>query len=221
MNKSMTRRTFLCNAGALGLGLSAPSIFAAQDGEEGGPARSGFEMPFKEHSAVPGDRVKILEVVSLSCPSCREYHSLISGWATTLPKRWSFGHLPVITEDRGTMLEAMIVMAVQSYPPSHRDGLMEIAYRVAQSETPPRSAREWINALARFGYRDFAPHLQRLPKTGPREILARLSAYDITGTPTIVVGGRYSFTPDNAGGDKKLFIELANAVVSKAMLGIA
>lgn len=215
----MNRRDFLMGmAGFLAIPMARANEGMIPMGQAAIPARAGQEIkPYREVDLVYADRNSVLFGISFNCPHCRAYDSVMASWGASLPVGYlAYDRLPLVY-DKPSMMAAAAYYA-------HK-----------------RAVRGDFGAVNAFMGRAFEaiqdkggdmldPVLWRKASGRPIDIKAvqdeavqaarRVVQYDIKHSPSLVVGGRYVATPNDAGGRDDLFMQLANGLVSMALIDL-
>ena len=191
------------------------------------PVVATENMPFQTVTPYSqADTRKIIVFMKYDCPYCRQYHPSLAYWAKNIPPGYSIEFSPVleqgadgkITQD--TMVPFVIYQGLESAGATN-DQLMsfsEAAYAIEQDTHTINDKSAWIKAgdLSGVAPKTIAKGLQTA-KISFSGVAARQEHYHPVATPTIVVCGKYMFTPDNAGGIPAEFLQLLNGTLSKCL----
>lgn len=203
----MKRRDFLFSAAAASAACVFPGVSAAQS----------EALPYRE-VRVSGDGLRTLVFFAFSCPECRRHHQALQEWSETLPRAMSFEFVPVVVADHDHMLAARAWYAAKLVAPTRMGQFAEAVYaQVHDLNNPISSPSTWIAAARAARLSDFTAAWAKVPVSAIELAANRLAQYAITETPSMAIGGRYVITPDNVNGDARLFIALANGLVSKQL----
>ena len=175
------------------------------------------------------DATAVVEFFKFDCPFCRNYHQLLSHWGSTLPAPLHFEYAPVLEGDAsGGVLKknAIGYLAFQDALVSSQRNMdkvsvfMTAAYDIEQ-DSPGLIANPsaWMDAARSAGIssQSFMANW-RGGEPGINAAIARQTHYALKSTPTLIICGKYAITPDNTRGDEGLFMQLANATVSKCLI---
>jgi len=216
----MARRTFIKALSALPVGMIAGSTFAQSNPTGRNNAQSSTPaLPYSEITpTVIGETKKVHAIIAFTCPVCAKYHNMLTGWGNSLPRAFSFDLIPVV-DSKDSMITTAVWLAMKKVAPERLPALGAALFRVVQERglSPTTSQTQFWNAV--FKETGVAPGFDKELKAVRQEDLKRLANlvqnYQITATPSIAICGRYVITPDNTNGDERLFISLANGLVSK------
>jgi thiol:disulfide interchange protein DsbA len=170
--------------------------------------------PAQPTSVAPG-KVEVVEVFWYACPHCFVLEPKLEGWAhagkpayvdlVLLPATWN--------STLKTHARVFYTMQLLGKPNLHAEIWREINMKGNRLDTPESIAafftsRGVSNADFQKAFQGFAidSKLMRAEDLNRR--------YKITGTPTIVVNGKYVTDVAMAGGEDKLF-EVINALAAK------
>lgn len=178
-----------------------------------------LKLPFKVVDRVPGEEKKVSIFFSAFCSFCAEYHRTLANWGGSLPADWSARFIPIITADREDTMAAIAYYAVALSDPGKLIDFMEMTYQIMTiDKSQANNPRIWSDIAQRAGVSRFESSVRLVSKSMIMIAAEKTVRYAISETPTVGIAGRYTVSPENAGGDKKEFIKLLNGVVSKAMI---
>lgn len=172
------------------------------------------------------DESRVIVFFKFSCPICRSYHLALEHWARTLPKQISFQFYPVLEGDGESAQisdesarASMFFWAVErAGTEDERTAFATGAYSLVQDSRAGNNANSWKDAVLNAGVSrqqfNSAIGVER-PVWASR--VERQMHYQPTGTPTMVICGRWMITPDSTAGNQNMFMQLANGLVSKCM----
>lgn len=203
----MKRRAFLSS---VTLGAHFLSLFLAREA-------SAEVQPYREvHVAADAKRVFVF--FSFSCSACRLYHHTLEEWGKSLPSALSFEFIPVVVPDAEHVLAARGWYAARIAAPSRLSLFADALYSQIHDAKKSLSRPEtMLSAAKTAGIPGFANAWTKVSESAIRTAAELLAQYQITETPSMAIGGRYVITPNNANGDEKLFIALANGLASKQL----
>lgn len=203
----MKRRAFLFSAAISAIAVGLPRAQAAQSDA----------LPYRE-VRVPGDAKQVFVFFSFTCTACRAHHYSLQEWGNSLPAALSFEFIPVVIPDAEHVLAARGWYAARLVAPSRLSQFADAMYSQIHDFKRSLSRPEtMLSAAKAAGISGFTEAWTKVPETTIRTAAERLAQYRITETPSMTIGGRYVITPDNANGDEKLFIALANGLASKQL----
>lgn len=214
----MLRRDVLRNALVLGAAAVVLPKIALAAGASVPPAHS----PFAEVGPFAADGKKVWAFFDFECSNCRDLHVTLANWGASLPKgKMVMEFSPIVTmEPRKVAAVRGFEAAKRIATPQQLNRLMEGIYNLVQ--THGRSldnAETWRSALKYAGIPEsaFVEQWGRVSSADVDRYARRMVEYNVRATPALGIGGRFVITPDNASGNMRLFIDLANGLTSKAI----
>jgi thiol:disulfide interchange protein DsbA len=213
---------------------SAPATPFVDDGKwvEG---KNYFTIDPAQPTGVP-DKIVVTEAFSYACPACNQFHSTADQLASSLPAGAVMTYLPVsFRPDENFPLFQRAYFAAKALGVADKtyDAMFDAVWKTGElasddlttGRPKPQSAWPTIDDIAKF-YAKYG--------VDPKEFVAvansfsintqmkraddMVKAYAVDGTPTIIVNGKYRFTPGDAGGYAQS-IELTKWLVSKEAAG--
>jgi protein dithiol oxidoreductase (disulfide-forming) len=182
------------------------------------------------------DKIVVTEAFSYACPACNAFHTSADQLAKTLPADAVMAYLPVsFRPDENFPLFQRAYFAAKALGVAEKtqDAMFDAVWKTGELSSDdlttgrpkPQSAWPTLDDVAKF-YAKYG--------VDPKEFVAvansfsintqmkraddMVKAYGVEGTPTIIVNGKYRFTPGDAGGYGQS-IELAKWLVSKEAAG--
>jgi len=214
----MLRRDVLRNALVLGAAAVVLPKVALAAGASVPPAHS----PFTEVGPFAADGRKVWAFFDFECPNCRDLHVTLANWGSSLPKgKMVMEFSPIVTmEPRKVAAVRGFEAAKRIASPQQLNRLMEGIYNLVQTHGRTLdNAETWRSALKYAGIPEsaFVEQWGRVSSADVDRYARRMVEYNVRATPALGIGGRFVITPDNASGNMRLFIDLANGLTSKAM----
>ena len=163
-----------------------------------------------------GAQIEVIEVFSYACPHCAHLEPTMAAWRKTIPKNVKFTALPAIFHESWAAYARAYYAAEQlKIIEKTHDALFKALY---EQNKQFNSVEDMANWFAGYGVtaKQFtdaftAPgmeaKLKRVVELTPR--------YEVSGTPTLVVDGKYSFDVSSAGGTEKV-TALLDFLIQKA-----
>lgn len=168
---------------------------------------------------VPSDRRAVRYFFSYDCAFSRKYDQTLTKWGETLPKPLKFVRVPVITERVESAFSAVAYYTVLRKMPNRINDFQLQMYKLVQDERKSLTAFEtYAEAVYRIGgdVKMFAEEYENIANAKFVNNASLLGAqYQVSHTPTIGVGGKYSFTSEVISPEKGDIIHLSNVIVSK------
>jgi thiol:disulfide interchange protein DsbA len=195
-----------------------------------------FRIEPAQPKATSTDRIEVTEVFSYGCPACNQFHPVVGQLAASLPSDAVMAYLPAsfIPQENWPMLQrAYFAAKALGVADKCNDAMYDAVWKSGE-----------LSAMNQAGNglkpRDALPTIEDAAKVyakcgaDPKEFVAvansfsintqmkraddLIKAYGVTGTPTVIVNGKYRFDVGDAGGYPQT-IELANWLVSKEAAG--
>jgi protein dithiol oxidoreductase (disulfide-forming) len=194
-----------------------------------------FTIEPAQPTGIP-DKIVVTEAFSYACPACYQFHTTIDELARSLPSNAVMTYLPVsFRPDENFPLFQRAYFAAKALGVADKtsDAMFDAVWKsgelsnrdLATDQPKPQSQWPTIEDIAKF-YAKYG--------VDPKEFVAvansfsvntqikraedMTKAYGVDSTPTIIVNGKYRFTPANAGGAPQS-IELTKWLVAKEAAG--
>ncbi|HWT15715.1 MAG TPA: thiol:disulfide interchange protein DsbA/DsbL [Patescibacteria group bacterium] len=161
-----------------------------------------------------GDKVEVVEVFSYACIHCAHFEPQVKAWKAKMPANVEFSYLPAIFNPSWEVFArayyAAEVLGIAEK--AHQDlfdgihvrrdvrNLDDIAKIYAKHG---KTEQQFVDATKSFGVE---MKINRAKQMVPR--------YQVDGTPTLVVNGKYRVTGGSAGGADKVF-DVVNFLIAK------
>ncbi|QAU24735.1 thiol:disulfide interchange protein DsbA/DsbL [Dyella sp. M7H15-1] len=213
---------------------SAPATPFVDDGKwvEG---KNYFTIEPAQPTGIP-DKIVVTEAFSYACPACNAFHTSADQLARSLPSNAVMTYLPVsFRPDENFPLFQRAYFAAKALGVADKtyNAMFDAVWKTGElasddlttGRPKPQSAWTTLDDVAKF-YAKYG--------VDPKEFVAvansfsintqmkraddMVKVYGVEGTPTIIVNGKYRFTPGDAGGYAQS-IELAKWLVSKEAAG--
>jgi thiol:disulfide interchange protein DsbA len=217
----------------------APSAPPAQPFVDDGKWVEGknyFRIEPAQPKATSTDKIEVTEVFSYGCPACNQFHPIVEKLAASLPADAVMAYLPAsfIPQENWPMLQrAYFTAKVLGVADKGNDAMYDAVWKSGELSAmnptgtglKPRDALPTIEDAAKVYAKYGADPKEFVAVANSFSINTQMKraddlikAYGVTGTPTIVVDGKYRFDVSSAGGYPQA-IELANWLVSKEAAG--
>lgn len=161
------------------------------------------------------DKIEVIEVFSYACIHCAHFNPLVEKWRKTMPANASFSYLPAVFGRADWEVFARAYYAAEALgiaEKAHQDvfdgiwvrknvkTLEDVAKVIAKYG---KTEQQFIAAAKSFAMQ---AKINRSKQQVPR--------YQVDGTPTVLVAGKYRVTGTSAGGLDKVF-DVVNFLVAK------
>lgn len=188
--KSLILRTVA--VASLGAGLA----FAAAGHAQTGPGYVTVEPVQPSDTA---GKVEVLEFFAYSCPHCATMEPMVARWAQSLPENVVVKHVPVAFNAGMADLQKLYFSLEALDRLDLHSKVFEAIHREHQRIYNFKAIAEWVEtqgvdpkqfeaAFNSFGINNKVARANELAKT-----------YNIEGTPSLAVGGRYVTSPSMTG----------------------
>lgn len=153
-----------------------------------------------------GDNVEVLEVFNYACPHCGHLDPVIEKWHQTKPKQAELRYLPAVWQKPAWPEYAAVYYTAEKLgvvDKSHH-ALMDLMY--VQNKAPKD-----LNEIAAF-FTQFGVTAEQFtttfssPEIGEKlkNAAQAIGKYEVEGTPTLIVDGRWRFDVTSAGGPENI-----------------
>jgi thiol:disulfide interchange protein DsbA len=182
------------------------------------------------------DKIEVTEVFSYGCPACNAFHPIVNELAKGLPANAVMAYLPAsfIPQENWPMLQrAYFAAQALGVAEQGNDAMYDAVWKSlalsamnpAGTGLKPKDALPTIadaaKVYAKFGAdpKEFVAVANSFSvNTKMKRADELVKAYGVTGTPTLVIDGKYRFDVSSAGGYPQA-IELAKWLVAKEAAG--
>jgi len=195
-----------------------------------------FRIDPAQPKAVATDKIEVVEVFSYACPACNSFHIAMDQIEKSLPADAVVHYLPAAfrpDENWPLYQRAFYAAEALGVRAKTQDAMFDATWKTGETATydlstgrpKPKGAWPTIEDIAKF----YAKH-----GVDPKEFVAvansfsvntkmkqaddLIKAYGVPGTPTIVVDGKYRFSPSDVGTVQRA-IELTQWLVAKEAAG--
>lgn len=154
-----------------------------------------------------------------TCPYGAKYDEQMSSWGKSLPSKFKYVRVPVITQEPNSMIGAKAYYAAWQTDKSKIDLFQKHAYNLIQVQgKDPSDKWTYFEAAKKAGMNTQIFTAQfGTDKSGLliKNAVILGVKYQITSTPTLTIGGIYTLNPEPIAESKTSFIDFANAMASK------
>lgn len=165
-----------------------------------------------------GDRIEVLEIFSYACSHCGTLDPILEAWEKSKPEAAELRLLPAVWQNPGWVEYAAayftaekLGVAKQSHHP-----LMKLLWA---DRKPPADLDAVAEFYTQFGVKaDEFKALMQSPEINAKlqEAANVVRAYEVGGTPTLVIDGRWRFDMASSGGPEQV-PALIDFLVQKAL----
>ena len=183
----------------------------------------------------PG-KIEVTEVFSFGCPACNQFHTTADQIAKSLPSDAVMNYLPSnMRPDENWTIYQRAYFAAQALGVADKsyDAMFDATWKTGETATydlaagrpKPRAAWPTIETLAKFYAKYGVDPKEFLAVANSFAVNTKMAqadqlqkAYGVEETPTMIINGKYRFTPVTAGGYPQT-VELTQWLVSKIAAG--
>ncbi|HTV84906.1 MAG TPA: thiol:disulfide interchange protein DsbA/DsbL [Dyella sp.] len=194
-----------------------------------------FTIEPAQPTGIP-DKIVVTEAFSYACPACYQFHTTADQLAQSLPSGVVMNYLPVsFRPDENFPLFQRAYFAAKAMGVADKtyDAMFDAIWKsgelasddLATGRPKPQSAWPTIEDVAKFYAKYGVDPKQFVAVANSFSVNTQMKraddmvkAYGVDATPTIIVNGKYRFTPGDAGGYAQS-IELTKWLVAKEAAG--
>ena len=163
-----------------------------------------------------GAQIEVLEVFSYACAHCAHLEPTMEKWRKAIPKNAKFTALPAIFHESWAAYARAYYAAEQLNIVEKTHGpLFKAIYEQKKQFSNVADMASWYAAYGvtakQFTDAFTAPGMEAKLK----RVMALTPRYEVAGTPTLIIDGKYSFDVTSAGGIDKV-AALLNFLIEKA-----
>ena len=216
---------------------AAPAVTAAPFVDDGKwvAGKNYFVIDPAQPTSHPG-KIEVTEVFSYGCPACNAFHSTVDRIAKSLPAGAVMNYLPASfrpDENWPVYQRAFYAAQVLGLVDKTQDAMFDAVWKSGELSTydlkgsglKPKEAWPTIDDIARFYAKYGADPKEFVGIANSFTVNTRMKraddlikAYGVTGTPTIIVDGKYRLDTTSAGSYAQT-IELTQWLVAKEAAG--
>ncbi len=216
---------------------AAPAVAAAPFVDDGKwvAGKNYFVIDPAQPTSHPG-KIEVTEVFSYGCPACNAFHSTVDRIAKSLPADAVMNYLPASfrpDENWPVYQRAFYAAQVLGLVDKTQDAMFDAVWKSGELSTydlkgnglKPKEAWPTIDDIAKF-YAKYGADPKEFVgiadsftvNTQMKRADDLIKAYGVTGTPTIIVDGKYRLDTSSAGSYAQT-IELTQWLVAKEAAG--
>ncbi|RDS79419.1 thiol:disulfide interchange protein DsbA/DsbL [Dyella monticola] len=182
------------------------------------------------------DKIVVTEAFSYACPACNAFHTTMDQIEKSLPSNAEVTYLPVAfrpDENFPLFQRAYYTAKALGVAEKAHDAMFDAVWKSGElasddlttGRPKPQSAWPTIDDVAKF-YAKYGVDPKQFVavansfsiNTQMKRAVDLVKAYGVDATPTIIVNGKYRFTPGDAGGYAQS-VELTKWLVAKEAAG--
>jgi thiol:disulfide interchange protein DsbA len=185
---------------------------------------------------IPTDKIEVVEVFSYACPACNAFHGTMDQIEKSLPSNAVVHYLPAAfrpDENWPVYQRAFFAAEALGVRAKAHDAFFDATWKTGETATydlstgqpKPKGAWPTIDDIAKF-YATFGADPKEFVavansfsvNTKMKQADDLMKAYGVGGTPTIVVDGKYRFSPSDVHTAQRA-IDLTQWLVAKEAAG--
>jgi len=203
-------------------------------GKEAAPWIEGkhfFLIVPAQPTSLPKGKVEVTEVFSYGCPVCDRFRPFMLELKKSLPANAVMNYLPasfVPSEDWPMFQRAYLTAQILGVADKAHEAMFDAVWKTGElgildpngrlkARMPTiEDAARFYNRTTGVSVRDFVAAAQSMgvdTKVGQAENL--VMRYHVSGTPTMIVNGKYRLDIPSAGGKPEQLVELVKWLVAK------
>lgn len=182
-------------------------------------------------TSAPAGKVEVVEVFSYGCPACNKFYPIIEKLRAALPKNVAWRYVPAswhVEEDWKVFQRAFFAADSLGIVDQTHARIFDAIWKSGELATMDQTTGRLKSPMPSLA--DVAQYYEKIAKLKPgsfleaahsfsvdarmREADDQIRAWQVDGTPTLVVNGKYRLTASSAGGTDQ-FIALAQYLVKK------
>jgi len=164
-----------------------------------------------------GNKVEVIEVFSYGCIHCAHFQPTVDEWKKKMPAGAAFSYMPAF-------FQPTFALFGRAYYTAEVLGVAEKAHAdlfkaIFVEQKPLHSMDDIANWYAQYGVKadDFVKTSTSFAvETKVNRANQMVKSYNVDGTPSIVVAGKYRVTGASAEGYDKLF-DVVNFLIAKEL----
>ena len=160
-------------------------------------------------------RVEVVEVFSYACIHCYTFEPYIEAWRAKLDDGVAFRRVPAVFSPQWAEFARMFYAAEQlGVLEQVHGGIFEAVHERGQNLLDRSVSARFFANTADVDGEDFEAALTSFSVQGQvQRALAAGKAYGITGTPSMVVNGKFRIDSKMAGGTYQAMLEVASFLI--------
>lgn len=147
------------------------------------------------------DTIEVIEFFWYGCPHCNRFRPHIERWKASRPEDVDFRHMPAVLSPRWeTHAKAFFAASIMGELDTFHGAMFDALHRDRRKLDSATEIGEFVESLGIDGERFVATMQSFAVDSRIRRVKSLQRAYGITGTPTVVIDGRYRTSGRIAAG---------------------
>lgn len=147
------------------------------------------------------DTIEVIEFFWYGCPHCDAFRPHIEEWKESIPPGVDFRHMPAVLSPRWEIhAKAFFAARIMDVLDTFHGAMFDAIHREGKQLDNASAIGRFAASLGLDGERFVATMNSFAVDTKLRRVKSLQRAYGITGTPTVVIDGRYRTSGSVAGG---------------------
>lgn len=202
--------------GALVLGLLlATSCDAQMLLEKYQPGVHYFAIDPPQPMSPAGDKVEVIEVFSYACPHCATFEPVVSAWRKRMPATAKFDYLPAAWNPQWeTFARVYYAAEALGIADKTHDAFFKALHLERRQFASLEDIAQWHAGYGVTAEAFLAATKSFAVETKVGRSRQMVPRWQVDGTPSVVVAGKYRVTGESAGSYDKVF-EVVDFLVAK------
>ena len=171
--------------------------------------------------ATASDKIELAEAFSYMCSHCNTFEPYISAWMKRKPENVEFRRIPVVFGRGSWELYARgyVTAELMNVPEAAHGAMMD---RLWKEKSIMRSMDELADFYSQFGIEKdkfLATSTSFAVETQLKKDQLQVQSYGVTGTPTLILGGKYRIAGSAAVPSFDVMLDVADFLIAKESAG--
>lgn len=197
-----------------GAALAISSLFGLTAHAEPVAGQQYVELSSPVPVSQPG-KIEVVELFWYGCPHCYQFESTLNPWIKQLPDDVNFIRIPALFGGLWNVHgQAFITLDMMKVEHEVHDAVFNAIHQEKKKLGTPEEFADFVTTQG-VDRDAFLKTFNSFAVKGQMEKAKKLAmAYQITGVPVMIVGGKYRFDIGSAGGPNQA-LEVADYLIAK------